>query len=169
MLNIKQHFILLLILLFTIGLLLFGFYLEYGVGLKPCPLCQLQRASYFVVGLVALIYLLHCPQPVGAYIYHAMILIFTAIGGTLAGRQIWLQHLPPDQVPQCAPDLSYLLDIMPLNKVLMTILSGTGDCAKVDWRWLGLSIAEWSAIAFTGILIATLYNLLRLSRQHKAK
>ena len=71
----------------------------------------------------------------------------------VAGRQVWLQHLPPDKVPQCGPDLAFMLENFPLSRTLNTLFSGTGECAVVDWTFLGLSIAEWSLAWFVGLVL----------------
>ena len=64
---------------------------------------------------------------------------------------MWLQHLPPDKVPQCGPDLFFMMENFPLSRTLKTLFSGTGECAAVDWTFLGLSIAEWSLIWFAAL------------------
>jgi protein dithiol:quinone oxidoreductase len=122
-------------------LLGFGYFLQYGQGLDPCPLCQVQRAFYYLVGGAFLVGAVH-----GRFFpaYGSLAALF-AIGGIgTAGRQVWLQHLPPDKVPQCGPDLEFMLKNLPLSRTLEKLFTGTGECAVVDWSFLGLSIAEWS-------------------------
>ena len=70
--------------------------------------------------------------------------LFSAAGAAVAGRNLWLQSLPPDQVPECGPGLDYLLDTFPLAKALPMVLQGSGECAKVAWTMLGLSIPAWA-------------------------
>jgi protein dithiol:quinone oxidoreductase len=89
---------------------------------------------------------------------------FAGVGCTLAGRQVWLQHLPEDKVPECGPGLEYLLEAYPLFDALKTVLRGTGDCAETQWVFLGLSIAEWSLFSFTLIAIC---HLILLIQRHK--
>ncbi len=131
-----------------VALLAFGFYLQYVEGLKPCPLCMVQRG--FFVALIAIFGLgaLHGPARVGAAIYGVAALLFTAGGAAAAGRQVWLQHLPADQVPACGPNLKYMLQNFPLGETIQRLFQGDGECAVVDWRFLGLSIAEWSLVWF---------------------
>lgn len=125
-------------------LLAFGYYLQYAQGLDPCPLCQVQRAFYYAVGLSFLAGALHHPGGKMAMLYPSLAALF-AIGGIgTAGRQVWLQHLPADKVPQCGPDLEFMLKNLPLSRTLEKLFTGTGECAVVDWSFLGLSIAEWS-------------------------
>jgi disulfide bond formation protein DsbB len=74
-------------------------------------------------------------------------------GAAAASRQVWLQHLPADKVPQCGPDLFFMLENFPLSRTLTTLFSGTGECAVVDWTFLGLSIAEWSLLWFVALAL----------------
>ena len=48
----------------------------------------------------------------------------------------------------CGPGLNYLVEAMPLMSVIRKVLTGSGECAKVDWTFLGASMAEWSLLWF---------------------
>jgi len=144
-------------------LLGFGLFLEHSVGLEPCPLCVFQRIAYIVVGLFALVAAIHNPENLFDKIYTSLILIASLCGAGIAGRQIWLQHLPEDKIPECGPGLEYMLDTFPFTDALRMILSGSGECAEVQWTFLSFSIAEWSIVCFTCLTIACLIMLLRKS------
>lgn len=140
------------------GLLGWAFWLQYGEGLEPCPLCMFQRLVFVVIGVIFLVGTLHEPGRVGAWIYAFVLLVASGAGAALAGRQVWLQSLPKDQVPACGMGLSYMLDTMPFVDVIRRVLEGTGECAEKAWEFLGLSIAGWTlaifvAIAFIGIAL----------------
>ena len=142
-------------------LLGFGYYLQYGRGLEPCPLCLVQRAFFYAFGAVCLVAALHGR----ARVMYALLAALFALGGAAtAGRQVWLQHLPPDKVPQCGPDLFFMMENFPLSRTLKTLISGTGECAAVDWTFMGLSIAEWSLLWFLGFLVTMLWMAVR--RRH---
>lgn len=143
------------------SLLAFGLYLEHVVGLEPCPLCVFQRVAFIVVGMFALIGAIHNPQKLFERIYTGLILLASLCGSGIAGRQIWLQHLPEDKVPECGPGLEYMLDAFPFTDALRMILSGSGECAEIQWTFLGFSIAEWSIVCFTCLAIACLTMLIR--------
>jgi protein dithiol:quinone oxidoreductase len=142
-------------------LLAFGYYLQYVQGLDPCPLCQVQRAFYYLVGAA---FLVGAVQGRFFPAYGALAALF-AIGGIgTAGRQVWLQHLPADKVPQCGPDLEFMLKNLPLSRTLEKLFTGTGECAVVDWSFLGLSIAEWSLGWFLVLFGYALWLAFRSSR-----
>lgn len=130
------------------ALLGYGYYLQYVDGLEPCPLCMVQRGFFYVLIAVFVAAALHAPQRLGKWIYAALIVLFAAGGAATAGRQVWLQHLPADKVPQCGPDLFFMLENMPLSRTLQKLIQGSGECAAVDWKFLGLSIAGWSLVWF---------------------
>ena len=145
-------------------LLGYGFYLQYHDGQNPCPLCLVQRAFYFGLLFVFLVAAVHGPQKSGAIVYGLVGLLLAAGGGATAGRQVWLQHLPADKVPKCGPDLYYMLDNFPLSKTITNLFRGSGECAEVTWRFLGLSIAEWSLLWFVLFGVLALWAAFRRGR-----
>lgn len=146
------------------ALLGYGYYLQYVTGLEPCPLCILQRLAFLGLLIVCVIAAIHGPRKTGTRIYAGLGLLATVVGGAIAGRQVWLQQLPPDQVPQCGPGLEYMLDVFPLFEALRMTLSGSGECAEIDWTFLGLSIAQWSLGWFVLLGLGCLYLLVRPRR-----
>lgn len=158
-----------LIFLVSAGLLAVAFYMEYVMGLEPCPLCWLQRFAFMATGLVALLAAWHNPSGWFGRIYGVLVTAFAGIGLALAGRQLWLQSLPADQVPSCGPSVDYMLEVMPLMEVLATAMQGTGDCAEVSWRFMSLSIAGWTAVFFALIALTGLGILLGWVRGPRRK
>jgi disulfide bond formation protein DsbB len=136
-----------------------GYYLQYFQGQDPCPLCLVQRGFFYAVGAIFLVAALH---GAGALAY-AVAGFAAALGGlAVAARHVWLQHLPPEQVPACGPDLLYMLENFPIRRTLEKLLTATGQCAEVKWRFLGLSIAEWSLAWF--VLLAAYALWIALTR-----
>ena len=142
------------------GLIGFALYLQYFANLEPCPLCMLQRVAFIVLGLVFLIGALHGPRITGVRIYASLAILSAATGIGLAARHTWLQYNPP-QFASCAGDLYSQLERLPLGRVIANAIRATGDCAKVDWTLLGLSIAEWSMIWFGIFALGSVALLLR--------
>ncbi|MDG4552096.1 MAG: disulfide bond formation protein B [Candidatus Contendobacter sp.] len=129
----------------------FAWYAQFYLGLEPCPLCIFQRLALFALGVAFLLAAVHNPDKRGARVYGVLIGLVAAIGAGIAGRHVWLQHLPPEQAPRCGPGLDYLLETLPLSETIREVLTGSGECAKVDWSLLGLSIPEWTLPLFLGL------------------
>ena len=142
------------------AILAFALYLQYIKGEDPCPLCIFQRIAYIALAVWFFLDWLHNPKSWGVYIYSLFKLIAALGGLIIAGRQVWLQHLPPDLVPACGPGLSYILATHPFFKAFAIVLQGSGDCATVTWRFLNLSIAQWSLCLFITFLFLIIINLL---------
>jgi disulfide bond formation protein DsbB len=140
------------------ALLSFGYYLQYVRGLEPCPLCLVQRGFFYAVLLALLAGALHGRAPGW---YGGLASLFALGGAGVAARQVWLQHLPPDKVPQCGPDLYFMLENFPLSQTLRKLVTGTGECAVVDWTFLGGSIAEWSLAWFVALAVYAAWLALR--------
>lgn len=131
-----------------LALLGFALYLQYYEQQDPCPLCILQRITFLALAVVFLVAAVHGPGKTGSMIYSGVLVIFAGVGAAIAARHVWLQHLPPQQVPECGPGLEYMLRKLPLDQVLGKVFKGSGECAEVGWTFLGLSIAEWSLAWF---------------------
>ncbi|MBW5801390.1 disulfide bond formation protein B [Halomonas elongata] len=142
--------------------------LEHGAGLEPCPLCIFQRVAVIAAGVVFAIAALHDPKGrAGAAIYGLLGVVAVGAGIGLAGRHLWLQSLPADQVPSCGPGLDYMMEILPLREVLATVLTGSGECAEISASLLGLSLPGWTLIGFVVLMLAPLGLLARsLRRDH---
>lgn len=135
------------------GLLGTGYFLEHFQGQDPCPLCYVQRFFYYGVLVFCAVAAAHAPAGRVGALYGAGALVFALGGFVTAVRHVWLQHLPADKVPACGPDLMFMLENMPFSRTVEKLFAGAGQCAEVKWRFLGLSIAEWSLVWFT-ILVA---------------
>lgn len=150
-----------LLALLALVAMLVALYLQHYQGLEPCPLCVFQRVAVISFGLVALLAALHGPRAWGQRVY-AGLMALSALGGVIvAGRHVWLQHLPPDQVPSCGPGLDFWIDALPWQQVIQQVFQGSGECAKVDWTLLGLSLPTWTLLLFVGLLLAALVQAVR--------
>ena len=137
------------------GLCLFGlafaYVLQYGFGLEPCPLCIFQRIAMLWAGLAFLAVGAVGPVAFGRWVGTALVLIGTFGGIGIAGRHVWLQSLPPDQVPACGPPLEQLMAVLPMQEAIAFVLRGEGSCAVIDASWLGLSLPAWTLLAFVAL------------------
>ena len=140
-------------------------YFQYYLQLEPCPLCIMQRVVVMSIAAVLLVAAIHNPRGWGIRVYGALVTLIAAGGAAIAGRHIWLQNLPPDQVPECGPGLDYILEVFPLSEAVQMVLHGSGECAEVLWRFLGLSIPGWTLVAFSGFILYGLFIVARGSQR----
>jgi len=143
------------------GMMGYALYAEHGLMLTPCPLCVFQRLAVISIGVIFLLAALQNPDGWGRRIYAALILVAAGAGVGVAGRHVWLQNLPPDKVPSCGPGFDYIIGSFPLADALKLIFSGSGECASIDWRFLGLSMPAWVVIAVISVGVFGLWNNLR--------
>lgn len=142
--------------LFCTALIGAALYFQYSQGLDPCPLCISQRVAVLLSGCVFLAAVLHNPGRTGTRVYAVMGVFTSLAGAAVASRHVWLQHLPPDEVPACGPGFEYMFNNFPFTQTLAFMLSGTGDCAKVDWTLLGFSMPTWTLLCFVLMAAASL-------------
>jgi protein dithiol:quinone oxidoreductase len=147
--NLPDRLLLLSGTLAVAGLLGFAIFLQKVLHEDPCPLCMVQRYTFLAIGVIYLIGGLHNPGKIGVRIYAFFAFLFSLAGLGVASRHIWLQHLPPDQVPACGPGLDYMLDHFPMAEVLKELVHGSGECAARGWSFLGLNIPEWALVWFS--------------------
>jgi disulfide bond formation protein DsbB len=131
-------------------------FMEHVFAFVPCPLCLMQRVWFFIAGLVTAAGLLHNPR---WGIYPLLAALAALVGGGFSIRQLWLQSLPADQVPACGPNINYMIEVFPAADVLRAMTQGTGDCAAVDWTFLGLSFAGWALVGFATVLLLCVAQL----------
>ena len=143
------------------ALLAVALYFQYVEELEPCPLCIMQRVCFALVGLICLVAFVHNPKTWGNRVYGIIGAGFALAGAAIAARHVWLQNLPPDQVPECGPGLEYMLRVFPVSKVIDMVFTGSGECAEVLWRFLGLTIPGWTLVAFVVIIVLALYQSFR--------
>lgn len=145
------------------GLLAAAYYFEYVLFLDPCPLCMLQRLATLLTGLGFLAAFIAAPHPAKGWLYAALLftLAATLFGLWSADHHVWIQSLPAEEVPACGPGFDYLMQTLPLSELLTIMLKGNGNCAEIDWMFLGLSMPEWLRLWFVGFAGATLFALYR--------
>lgn len=134
-------------------------FLEVYFKLVPCSLCIVQRIIIMLLGLLFLLgALVHWHAKKGQIIYHSIIFLVAVLGIVVAARHVWLEMLPPGAAPPCAPNLTYLLQMLPLTQALQLVFLGSNDCAKVSWRFLGLSLPTWTLFCFVFFALLALWQ-----------
>ena len=129
------------------GLMAYAYYAQIILHLEPCPLCIFQRVGVFALGVVFLITAAHDPVGWGRRAYASLLALAALATIGVALRQLYLQSLPPDKVPACGASLDFMLRVFSLGEVLTKVLTGSGECAKVTWAFLGLAMPGWVLIA----------------------
>ena len=145
------------------ALLGYAYYAQFALHLEPCPLCIFQRVGVFAMGLVFLIAAAH--DPVGGLkrVYAALLALSALATAGVAVRQLYIQSLPEGSVPACGASLDFMLKVFSLSEVLVKVLTGSGECAKVTWRFLGLAMPGWVLIA---VLVLSAFGVwINLRRQ----
>jgi protein dithiol:quinone oxidoreductase len=145
-----------------VAMLAFGLYLQHAVGLEPCPMCIVQRYALVLVVLAAGLSALSGNRRV-LVAGSALMLVFAGFGAFVAARQSFLQWFPPE-IASCGRDFYGMIETFPLRRAIPMIFKGSGDCTKVDWTFLGGSIANWSFVWFAIFTVVALLLLLRLGR-----
>ncbi len=160
-LSVRQTLV--LICLGSVGLLAYGLYLQHVVGLEPCPMCIVQRYALVLVALLAGLTSLgkgRAMQGVGI----VLMALAAGFGAFVAARQSWLQWYPPE-VSMCGRDFYGMIETFPLQRAIPMIFKGGGDCAAIDWTFLGGSIANWSFLCFVAIVLVSLVLMARVARR----
>lgn len=137
------------------------FYFQNHLGLEPCYLCITQRVFVIAVGVIFLFAGLHNPAARGQKIYASLIAVAASAGGFFSIKQLWLQSLPEDKVPACGPPVDYLFDAFSASEAISMLLRGDGNCAEVQWQFLGLSMPGWVLVSFISLAGVALFQLLR--------
>ena len=133
----------------VVGLIGYALFAQYVLGLEACPLCIFQRVAFIAGGGVFLVAGLHSPAGLGARAYGALALAANVAGGGIAARHVYIQNLPADQVPpDCGAGLDYMLDVFGPFEAVRMVLTSAGECADINWQFLGLSMPGWALVWF---------------------
>lgn len=133
------------------ALMAYALYAEHVLGLEPCPLCIFQRVAVITLGVAFLVAAIHNPGRTGARIYGVLQLLIAVAGLAIVARHVWIQAQPPGTVAACGAGLDYLMEIMPITDVITKVLTGSGECGKIDWTFLGLSMPWWVGISLVAL------------------
>lgn len=129
------------------GLLAYAYYAQVFLHLEPCPLCIFQRVGVFAIGIVFLIAAAHDPVGWGRRSYAALLALAALLTMGVALRHLYIQSLPPGSVPACGASLDFMLKVFSLSEVLIKVLTGSGECAKIEWRFLDFAMPAWVMMA----------------------
>ena len=168
MINFNARIWFLLGFLACFGMLAVGAYFQIVEEMEPCPLCISQRIAILLTGIVFLIAAIHNPAQKGVQRYAILGAFFALAGSAISARHVWLQNLPPEEVPECSPGLEYIFENFPLAETVKLMLNGTGECADVLWTLFGLSIPGWTFVAFIGLAVVSLLQIINKNNRLNA-
>lgn len=131
-----------------LALLAYALYVQFELNIQPCPLCILQRIAFMAMAVAFVVATVHAPRGRGRLAYAALTAAAALAGGAVAVRQLWLQMQPPAPFGSCGAPLNYMIQNLPLADVVRKVFTGSGDCAVVDWRFLGLPMPFWTLVWF---------------------
>jgi disulfide bond formation protein DsbB len=147
----------------VVALMGYALYAEHIQGLEACPLCILQRMAMIVLGLVFTVAALHAPRGLGARAYAVLGVLVALVGMGISGWHVRLQNLPPAEVPACGPGYDYIMSTFGWLEGLSMIFTASGECAEVNWAFLGLSMPAWVFLWFIALgALAVVANWSRL-------
>jgi len=98
------------------------------------------------LGVVFLIAALHHPRGWGTRVYAVLLAIAALATIGVAARHVYVQHMPPGSLPSCGAPLGVMLKFSPFFDVIRKVLTGSGECSEVPWRFLGLAMPAWVLI-----------------------
>jgi len=148
-------------------LMSYALYAEHFLGLEPCPMCILQRISTILLGLTFLLGCFPFSSRFSRLLIGSLISITSLSGILVASRHVWLQNLPPEKVPGCGPGLDFMVENFAFTEVFEMVFSGSGECANVDWSFIGLSMPAWVIVSLSLLLVYGVWSNLRsLNQKH---
>ncbi len=151
-----------LLALICAGLLAYAYYAQFVLLLNPCPLCIFQRIAFIAVFVISAIGFLHGPGRTGRKVYGLLCVIAAGAGAGVAGWHVWIQSQPADENIACgAMSLDYMLEIFSYQETITRAFQGTGNCADIDWAFLGLSMPAWTLVIFLAIIVGAILALRR--------
>jgi protein dithiol:quinone oxidoreductase len=134
-------------LLACAALLAYAYYAQFVLHLEPCPLCIFQRVGIFAIGVIFAVAAAHDPAGWGRRVYAGLVTVAALATIGVALRHLYIQSLPPGTIAACGASLDFMLKVFPLTDVFVKVLTGSGECAKIEWRFLGLAMPAWVLIA----------------------
>ena len=135
------------------------YYLENIEGLTPCNLCLIQS---YAARTVFVIFLIKALMPILKTYFDILGILALTIGLSAGSRQIYLQNLPEDQLPDGLCDMPFdvIFNIYPFFEGIQKIFIGSSKCAEEVWTFLSLNIPEWSTIYFASMILLILLRYL---------
>lgn len=164
---LKPRAVFILLTLVAIAGTASSFYAQYVLMLQPCPLCIFQRVGVMGVGVVSMFFALFMPKKTWLQIFANICVSVVALFGlAISIRHLWIQSLPPSDIPVCGPGLNFMLQTLPITQVFNKVIYGSGECAVVS-RLFGIPLPMWSLAFFSCVLLFIWGAWFLVGRKHK--
>ena len=142
------------------GIVALALAIQVHYNLEPCPLCISQRIIFMGIGVLFLVHAFLPPRSLFSAGF-TLLEVLAALGGIgVAIRHWWLQVHKDEIIADCGVGFDYMFENFPLKKALTLVFRGTGDCAAIDWTFLGLTLPQLGLISF---LVFGAYSVLLFS------
>ena len=139
----------------VVALLSYAYYSQYIQGYAPCPLCIFQRVALFPVAAVFVIAGIHNPVGRGSRVYAVLGVLMAALGAFTSGWHVYVQYAPGTRA--CLANLEIVMQANPFFDALLRVFQNSGDCAEIDWSFLGLSMPIWVFVWFVALGVLAVY------------
>lgn len=144
----------------SLGLALGGVLMAELLRLAACPLCIIQRMLYLALAAVAALGLLVAHRPLASRLTAAAMALVAATGAGVAGYQVWIQRFAP--MTTCSGQTTWWEDLVEsAGELLPLLFKPSGLCSDPAWKFLSLSIADWSLGCFVVLLGVAVYGVVR--------
>lgn len=130
------------------------------LGLAACPLCIWQRMLYLLFAALALAGVAFARQRFFRRLLAGLMASTAAGGAFVAGYQVWIQRFAP-QTTCAGKEPWWEAFVNWAGEQLPFLFRASGLCADPAWKFLDLSIADWSLLMFCGLLVLSLHTALR--------
>jgi disulfide bond formation protein DsbB len=144
------------------ALLGYAYYVQFDLGIEPCPLCIFQRIAVIVMGVFFLIGALHSPKTTGRRVYALLVFLGACAGVAIAAYHLWVQQQPPNPLAGCTPGWNYWVQNFSVSyawsKTVQQAFTGHADCAEINWTFLGLAMPFWTMISFAVLGIGAVWT-----------
>ncbi len=133
------------------GIVALALVIQTTYKLEPCPLCITQRMFFMGLGVLFLIAAFIKPASLLQKMFTGLQVLAALGGAGWAMRHWYLQANKESMIADCGVGFDYMFENFPLNKMLTLIFRGTGDCAAIDWTFLGLTLPQLGLMSFVGL------------------
>lgn len=140
-----------LLSLSAIGLMIAALVFQYGYDLGPCVMCIYIRVAVCAIAIGALLAALAPGNAMMRLLGWIGWIVGAGWGAKIAWQLVEKQSTPPEGFGLFGASCDFIPDFpawLPLHQWMPALFEPTGDCTDKAWEWLGVTMAQWSLVAF---------------------